>query len=105
MKKNKKLNNKINYDDTLFVEVEDKNISPIIKSIIGVILIFFICLILYIYNISPINRKNTEIKGIYFESSMTSKDLYKILKRENLVRNEFFYKLFCKLNNVTKLQK
>ena len=79
------------------------------KSIIGIVLLFFIIAIIsaflwYINSIKPVNTKNVEEKIIEIESGARTTDIISTLKKEKLIRSNFATVVYMKLNNIKGLQ-
>lgn len=70
--------------------------------IISAILITLGCSI-YVYNISPVNNDDTVI-SFEVEPGSSFLTIAPTLKEENLIRSEFFYKLYVKLYRVSGLE-
>jgi UPF0755 protein len=72
-----------------------------------IILIFIVILgslLIYNYNISSVSKKSEEIT-FNVEENETFLSLADDLKKENLIKSEFFYKIYIKLNSPKKLEK
>lgn len=78
-----------------------------LKNIILAIIILGVCLVLFLfcyykYNLTSVS-KNTEDKIITIENG-TIMSIGKTLKENNLIRNEFIFKLYIKLNRINNLK-
>ena len=65
--------------------------------------IITVCCLTYNYNISSVS-KNDSIKKFEVKQSSTYISIAKDLKENNLIKSEFFYKLYIKINKPTGLQ-
>ena len=75
----------------------------------GFLVAFFVVLIvvgcsIYKINIGPVS-KNTDIKEFVVENGETYLSIAPKLKKNNLIKSEFFYKLYVKLMNPKNLEK
>lgn len=70
--------------------------------IISAVLIIFGCSI-YVYNLSPVNDDDTVI-SFEVEPGASFLTIASTLKEQNLIRSEFFYKLYVKLYRVSGLE-
>lgn len=68
------------------------------------VILIVVCCTLYKINISPVS-KNSELKEIEIESGETYLTISSKLKQNNLIKSEFFYKLYVKLMNPKSLEK
>ncbi len=68
------------------------------------VILIIVCCTLYKINISPVS-KNSELKEIKIESGETYLTISSKLKQNNLIKSEFFYKLYVKLMNPKSLEK
>lgn len=68
------------------------------------VILIIVCCTLYKINISPVS-KNSELKEIEIESGETYLTISSKLKQNNLIKSEFFYKLYVKLMNPKSLEK
>jgi len=74
-------------------------ISFISLVFLGVILF----LIVFKINLKPVSD-NTQIKEIIIEKGATYSSIAPLLKENNLIRSELFYKIYIKLNNPPQLE-
>ena len=58
---------------------------------------------LYSYYVSPVDNKRVE-KIVEIEKNSTSKNIAKVLKKNNLIKNEMFFVLYLKVNKINDLQ-
>lgn len=58
---------------------------------------------LYSYYIRPVDNKNVE-KVITIEQPTTNKKIGKILKQNNLIKNDLFFLIYLKVNNINDLK-
>lgn len=65
--------------------------------------IIIVCCLTYNYNISSVS-KDDSIKKFEVKQNSTYISLAKDLKENNLIKSEFFYKIYIKINNPTGLQ-
>lgn len=73
-------------------------------SLLFLILMFFVFLMgIYFYFIGPVN-KNGEKKDFEVPKESTYLTIASALKEEGLIKNEFVYKIYIKLNRPTSLQ-
>ncbi len=75
----------------------------IVGSILLLIIIFLILLFVYISNISPVSRNN-QVKQFEVKQGDTYYSISSKLKENNLIKSEFFFKLYVKLNNPSTLK-
>lgn len=79
------------------------------KSVIGIVLLFFIIVIIsaflwYKNGIKPVNTKNVVEKIIQIETGARTTDIISTLKKEELIRSNFATVVYMKLNNIKGLQ-
>jgi UPF0755 protein len=98
----------INYKNKLnYLKNKFKNMNKKIKTFILLffITLFFILIILfwYIWALSPINKDKTKIKLVIPLGSSSSK-IATILKNKKVIKNEFAFKTYIKLNKISDLK-
>lgn len=74
------------------------------KGLINALLVFLVTLIiffisLYRYELSPTSKDNTIIE-VKIDKGMTTKNIAKELKKQDLIRNKTFFYLYVKLKNI-----
>lgn len=74
----------------------------LILSFLGIILIA--CFGVYTYNSSPVDKSSKAKIEVVIPSGMSTSNIAKTLKDKGLIRNEFFFKLYLKLNHVSSLK-
>ena len=79
-----------------------KKIMIIAIAIIMVILAGI--LIWYNTSISPVNTKSEKEVKIEIPIGTSRQAIAKVLKEENLIKNEFAFRIFIKLNKITDFQ-
>ena len=77
------------------------NIAKVLVILIASIII--VCCLTYNYNTSAVS-KDDSIKSITVDTNQTYLSLASLLKENNLIKSEFFYKVYIKINNPTNLQ-
>lgn len=77
-------------------------ILALLLALIGVLLI--ICFVYYQYNVSPIDSTSNANIEVVIPEGMTTDNIAKTLKDKGLIRNEFFFKVYLKLNNANSLK-
>ncbi len=80
-----------------------KILIGIIGSILLVVIIFLELLFIYLFNISRVSN-NSVSKEFEIENGDTYYSIAAKLKENNLIKSEFFYKLYIKLNNPDSLK-
>lgn len=74
--------------------------------LISVLVLLFIAITgvcLYTYYIRPVDNNKIE-KIVEIEKNSTSKKIAKVLKKNNLIKNEMFFVLYLKVNKINDLQ-
>ena len=77
-------------------------ILALILGIIGLLLI--ISFIFYQYNMSPIDSSSKADIEVVIPEGMSTDNIAKTLKDKGLIRNELFFKIYLRLNNVGSLK-
>lgn len=67
------------------------------------VILIVVCCSVYKYNISPVSESD-ELKKIEIEKNDTFLTISSKLHDEHLIRSEFFYKLYIKLMNASKIE-
>ena len=81
-----------------------KNISKILLSLGVLIVVFFVlCCFIYKFNTGKVSNDNT-VKELLVETGSNYYSIVNELKEKNLIKSEFFYKLYIKLHNPNSLQ-
>lgn len=76
--------------------IKVKNV--IIAVIILILLLFNICLGIFMFNMRKIDNKDTKVE-IIVNQGMSVDSILTLLEEENLIRNKFFSKIYIKLGN------
>ena len=79
-----------------------KRILALILGILGLSLILLF--VYYQYNTSPIDKSSNADIEVVIPSGMSTDNIAKTLRDKNLIRNEMFFKVYLKLNNVSSLK-
>ena len=79
-----------------------KRILALILGILGLCLI--LAFVYYEYNTSPIDKSSNADIEVVIPSGMSTDNIAKTLRDKNLIRNEMFFKVYLKLNNVSSLK-
>ena len=79
-----------------------KRILALILGILGLSLILLF--VYYEYNTSPIDKSSNADIEVVIPSGMSTDNIAKTLRDKNLIRNEMFFKVYLKLNNVSSLK-
>ena len=58
----------------------------------------------YTSSLEAVNENNKEIKTVKIESGKGTVGIAQILKENNLIKSDLSFKIYCKINNITKLQ-
>ena len=77
-------------------------ILALILGFLGLLLI--ISFIYYQYNISPIDSSSNANIEVVIPEGMSTSNIAKTLYDKGLIRNEFFFKAYLKLNNIGSLK-
>ena len=77
-------------------------ILALILGIIGIILIA--SFIVYQYNMSPIDKSSKADIEVVIPEGMSTSNIAKTLYDKGLIRNELFFKIYLKLNNIGSLK-
>ena len=77
-------------------------ILALILGIIGIILIA--SFIVYQYNISPVDKSSKADIEVVIPEGMSTANIAKTLYDKGLIRSEFFFKVYLRLNNVGSLK-
>ena len=77
-------------------------VLALILGFIGVLLIG--SFIYYQYNVSPIDKSSKANIEVVIPEGMSTTNIAKTLYDKGLIRNEFFFKVYLKLNNVRSLK-
>lgn len=77
-------------------------VLALILGFIGFLLIG--CFIYYQYNISPVDKSSKANIEVVIPEGMSTTNIAKTLYDKGLIRNEFFFKVYLKLNNVSSLK-
>ena len=75
-----------------------KYVKIIIGFVITIIVLGISIFSIYTINIGPVSR-DKELKEIVIEDGETFLTIASLLKEKNLIKSEFFYKLYIKINN------
>lgn len=78
------------------------HILALVLAFIGLLLIS--CFIYYQYNISPVDSSSNANIEVVIPEGMSSNNIAKTLKDKDLIRSEFFFKVYLRLNNVGSLK-
>ena len=78
------------------------HIIALIIALIGLLLIG--CFVFYQYNVSPIDKSSKANIEVVIPEGMSTSNIAKTLYDKGLIRNEFFFKVYLKLNNVSSLK-
>ena len=83
-----------------------KKSKSIIIGWIIVCIFLFLLIILTFYNIAlgPVSRNAKEEKVVEIQDGLSRPEIVKVLKENNLIRNEFVAKVYIKVNNINGLQ-
>ena len=79
-----------------------KRILALILGILGLCLI--LAFVYYEYNTSPIDKSSNANIEVVIPSGMSTDNIAKTLRDKNLIRNEMFFKVYLKLNNISSLK-
>lgn len=79
------------------------------RNILITILVVFGCLLIGLFAVyqvlsSPIDKTSNASIEVVIPSGMTTKNIAKLLKNKNLIRNDFFFRVYLKLNSVSSLK-
>ena len=77
-------------------------VLALILGFIGLLLIG--CFIYYQYSVSPIDKSSKANIEVIIPEGMSTANIAKTLYDKGLIRNEFFFKVYLKLNNVSSLK-
>lgn len=77
--------------------------NKIIASLVVVVTLFLILITIVVVNFGPVSN-NTEPKEFVVESGSTYFSIAPKLKEQNLIKSEFFYKLYIRITNPKPLQ-
>jgi len=77
-------------------------VLALILGFIGLLLIS--CFIYYQYNISPTDKSSKANIEVVIPEGMSTTDIAKTLYDKGLIKNEFFFKVYLKLNKVSSLK-
>lgn len=77
-------------------------VLALILGIVGFLLI--ISFIYYQYNVSPIDRSSNADIEVVIPEGMSTDNISKTLVDKGLIRNEFFFKVYLRLNNVSSIK-
>lgn len=77
-------------------------ILALILGFIGLLLI--VSFIYYQYNISPVDSSSKADIEVVIPEGMSTSNIAKTLKDKDLIKNEMFFKIYLKLNNVGSLK-
>ena len=77
-------------------------VLALILGFIGLLLIC--CFIYYQYNISPTDKSSKANIEVVIPEGMSTTDIAKTLYDKGLIKNEFFFKVYLKLNKVSSLK-
>ena len=77
-------------------------VLALILGFIGLLLIG--CFIYYQYSVSPIDKSSKANIEVIIPEGMSTANIAKTLYDKELIRNEFFFKVYLKLNNVSSLK-
>ena len=77
-------------------------VLALILGCIGLLLIG--CFIYYQYSVSPIDKSSKANIEVIIPEGMSTTNIAKTLYDKGLIRNEFFFKVYLKLNNVSSLK-
>ena len=77
-------------------------VLALILGFIGLLLIG--CFIYYQYSVSPIDKSSKANIEVTIPEGMSTANIAKTLYDKGLIRNEFFFKVYLKLNNVSSLK-
>ena len=77
-------------------------VLALILGIIGFLLI--ISFVYYQYNVSPIDRSSNADIEVVIPEGMSTDNISKTLVDKGLIRNEFFFKVYLRLNNVSSIK-
>ena len=74
------------------------------KKVIIIVILSLVILVagfigMFMYNISPVSRKNDKIVSFKIENGSSKNLIISNLKKQNLIRSEFFSKIIVKLRN------
>lgn len=75
----------------------------LIISIFLILFIFITSILLYYNYISPVSNNNS-LKEIEVKQGMTSKEISNLLYENNIIKNNKFFLLYLKINNVNNLK-
>lgn len=78
--------------------------SKLLKFFTAIIVFVFVVVLVYNYGISAVSNENVEVEFEVTENS-TYLTIAPLLKENNLIKSELFYKIYVKLNNPSGLQK
>ena len=77
-------------------------VLALILGFIGLLLIG--CFIYYQYSVSPIDKSSKANIEVIIPEGMSTANIAKTLYDKGLIRNEFFFKVYLKLNNISSLK-
>ncbi len=82
-----------------------RKIFLVIKILLVILILGFTSISVYGYFLSRVsNESNNEVVDFIVSNGDTVDEILKKLKEDNLIRNEFFTKLYIKINNKSNLQ-
>ena len=82
-----------------------RSVKVFFYSVIILFVLMFNSLIFYSYMLSSVsNEENSEFKKFVIEQGTSTNAIISNLKKENLIRDEFFVKLHIKLNDINQIQ-
>ena len=77
----------------------------LLSLIIGFLgLLLILLFIYYQYNLSPVDKKSNADIEVVIPEGMSTNTIAKTLHDKNLIKDELFYKVYLKLNNVSSLK-
>ncbi len=90
-------------------ETQEKEKMPIILKILLILMLLSIVAVVgayfwYTSSLEAVNENNKEIKTVKIESGKGTVGIAQILKENNLIKSDLSFKIYCKINNITKLQ-
>lgn len=90
-------------------EIQEKKKMPIILKILLILILLVIVAVIGVYfwytsSLEAVNENNKEVKTVKIESGKGTVGIAQILKENNLIKSDLSFKIYCKINNITKLQ-
>ena len=90
-------------------ETQEKEKMHIILKILLILMLLSIVAVVgayfwYTSSLEAVNENNKEIKTVKIESGKGTVGIAQILKENNLIKSDLSFKIYCKKNNITKLQ-